>query len=341
MLNICVCGGGNLGHVTAGFLAAQDDVKIAVLTRRPEMWSSKLEIVGPDGTVILGKVNPTSDAEAAMPDADIAILCLPGFAIRDELLKIRPFLNGRTKVGAIVSSTGFFFEALELLPETTPLFGFQRVPFICRTIEYGYKAELKGYKASLSMAVERLADRESFRQTMEKLFKTPVKLLNNYYEASLSNSNPLLHTARLYTMFRDWYEGVAYERNPQFYSEWTDEASELYILMDNEFQKLLEVLPVERGSIPPVLSYYECNDIRSLTLKLRQIQAFKGICSPMVQIPGACGYMPDFTSRYFTEDIPFGMRFIVETAGKHNVDIPIIRKVYRWGLEITGSNIKP
>ena len=43
-------------------------------------------------------------------------------------------------------------------------------------------------------------------------------------------------------------------------------------------------------------------------------------------------YEPDFSSRYFTEDFPYGMRFIVETADKYEQKISIIRKVYDWGI---------
>ena len=52
-------------------------------------------------------------------------------------------------------------------------------------------------------------------------------------------------------------------------------------------------------------------------------------------------YEPDFSSRYFTEDFPYGMRFIVETANRFNVDIPTINLVYQWGMSqpnIYGDN---
>ena len=44
-------------------------------------------------------------------------------------------------------------------------------------------------------------------------------------------------------------------------------------------------------------------------------------------------YEPDFSSRYFTEDFPYGMRFIVETARKYNVVTLNIDRVYKWGLK--------
>jgi hypothetical protein len=72
----------------------------------------------------------------------MVILCLPGFAIANELLRIKEYLRPRCKVGSIVASTGFFFMAKELLEKDTPLFGFQRVPYIARLTQYGHSANL-------------------------------------------------------------------------------------------------------------------------------------------------------------------------------------------------------
>jgi hypothetical protein len=43
-------------------------------------------------------------------------------------------------------------------------------------------------------------------------------------------------------------------------------------------------------------------------------------------------WIPDFTSRYFTEDFPFGLQFIYNLARKHNLSTPNIDKVYHWGM---------
>ena len=171
---------------------------------------------------------------------------------------------------------------------------------------------------------------ENIRKELEQLFEKPVTLAESYYEVSLSNSNPLLHPSRLYTMWKDWRPGNVYPRNPQFYAEWTMEASELLIQMDDEFQKLLNVLGLKPGCIPTILDYYESTDAISLTQKLHDIKAFQGILSPMKEVWS--GWIPDFTSRYFTEDFPYGMRFIVETANEENVKIPTIEEVYQGGL---------
>ena len=165
---------------------------------------------------------------------------------------------------------------------------------------------------------------------LQDWFERPINILHNYFEASLTNSNPLLHTSRLYTMFGSENEGKTFERMIYFYEEWTEAAADLYIKMDEEFFRLLKVLPVSEGYLPRVLDYYESNDAKSLAAKLGSIQGFKGITSPMKQIDG--GWVADFESRYFTEDFPYGLKYIWQLAQEKGVKCPNIDRVYKWGM---------
>ena len=64
--------------------------------------------------------------------------------------------------------------------------------------------------------------------------------------------------------------------------------------------------------------------------KLSSIQGFKGIITPMVKV---CeGYVPDYNSRYFTEDFPYGIRYIWKLAHDNDVSCPNIDMVYKWGM---------
>ena len=329
-MKICICGGGNLGHVVAGFIAAQGKHEVCLLTRHPERWSRELLIDTPEQTAYLGHLSGIfSDAKYAVCDAKVICLCLPGYAIRPTLLQIRDFLRPDAAVGSVVSSTGFWVEAMELLPEGQPLFGFQRVPFISRIEEYGLRARLMGYKESLQLAVERMSDPEPLRQALQEMLRTPIHLLHSFYEASLSNSNPLLHPSRLYSLWKDWNTDVVYDRVPLFYEEWTEEAAQLYIDMDAELQQLLTTLPVRPNSIPTVLDYYESSDAPSLAAKLRSIEAFKGIAAPMKKVEG--GYVPDFHSRSFTEYFPYGLALIHRLAHEHGTPSPTIDRILSWG----------
>lgn len=330
MLKIVVCGGGNLATVCAGTFAAQEGVCASVLTRRPEDWSLDIRVEAPSNHSYTGRLTAvTADPAAVVPQADMVLLCLPAFAIEEVLRAIGPYLQPSTAVGAIVANTGFFFVAHALLPASQPLFGFQRVPFIARTRVYGHVAQLTGYKPQLKVAVEHTPEPEMLRARLERLFNTPTCLLNTFYEASLSNSNPILHTGRLYSLWKEW-EGEAVPQCIRFYDTWTVEASEMILRMDDEFMLLTRRLGITEEAIPSLLTYYESTDAESLTRKIRSITAFHGILAPMKETPR--GWMPDFTSRYFTEDFPYGLRFIRDLLQQEHIEAPFIEQVYQWGM---------
>lgn len=333
MKNVTICGGGALGHVIATWLSSRHDVKIQLLTGHPCEWNDTIRITEPGGMDLVGSLTCISDQPSeVIPQAEVILFCLPGFLIKRELELIKPFVGADAYVGSVFSSTGFFFEALQILPKTQPLWGFQRVPFISRVVKYGKEAVLLGYKDLLSVAVEHVGETERhvFRSLLEEWFEVPVKLLNNYYEASLTNSNPLLHTSRLYSMFGGSNEGRVYDRMILFYEEWTNDAAQLLIDMDREFFSLLSVLPVSEGFLPSILDYYESHDAASLAAKLSSIKGFKGITSPMILCEK--GWLPDYSSRYFTEDFPFGLKYIWKLAHEKGVACPCIDKVYKWGM---------
>ncbi len=339
MTNICICGGGSLGHTISGYVASKEDYNVSVLTRLPEKWSQAIDVTDLDGLRYHGELLCVTDNPAVVSDADIVLLCLPGYAITDVLNQIRPYLRNTTFVGSVVSSTGFFFMANQLLPADIPIFGFQRVPFIARTKEYGKSAYLLGYKPSLSVAIENTSNdkKRDFALLLERMFQVPVKLLGSHYEVSLTNSNPLLHTSRIYTLWKEWKPGIRYDSCPSFYADWTIEAAHYYIEMDREFQALLKLLPVAEGAIPNVLDYYESHDEQSLRDKLASIPAFKNIMAPMIGNDDD-GYEPDFNSRYFTEDFPYGLYSIVKVAREMNYTTPVIDDVYGWGMEMIAQS---
>lgn len=334
-MNITICGGGNLGHTCAGMLSLCEGVNVNVLTNRPSLWANQLTIELPSHAMVRGKLGRvTSSPAETIPDSELVLLCLPAYLVEGELKKILPWLGRDTIVGSVVGNTGFFFFAHEILPATQPLFAFQRVPYISRIEEYGHSARLLGTRPELLMALENVDDAEGFRCFTERLFGEKVVLVDNFYEVTLSNSNPILHTGRLYTMWNDW-NGKPFDRCPLFYKEWTDEASALEIKMDKEFFHLLRALGVSTAHIDTLLHHYESTDAASLTRKIRSIESLSGILSPMKEVDG--GWVPDFGSRYFTEDFPYGLRFIHKLARLHGLETPHIDDVSEWGLAVLGK----
>lgn len=326
-MKICICGGGSLGHVCAGVMASQKDVQLNILSGHPERWQKSITVTDTEGKQYVANLNRiSSKPEEVMAGQDIILFCLPGYLIEKTFREIKPYV-GNAVVGTVVSSTGFFFFAHDIMGEDAKLFGFQRVPFISRVVDYGRTANLLGYKSSLAVVLENIEDGDTFRKELERLFITPVTLLKSFYEVALSNSNPILHTGRLYTMFHG-RENEVFDHNILFYKEWTDEASQMLIDMDAEFFRLLDKLGVH--SLPTLLDYYESTDATSLTKKISSIPAFQTITSPMKQVDG--GWGADFGSRYFTEDFPFGLRWIKDLAKENQIATPTIDTVFHWGM---------
>ena len=329
-MKVCICGGGSLGHVIAGWSAAKAKGQVSVYTGRPGEWASDIVVDTPEGDTLTGHIFKVSDdpREVVSP-ADVVLFCYPGYLIESTLKRLKPFFRKDAFIGSVFSSTGFFFDAREVLAPDQPLWGFQRVPFIARVGEYGHSAHLLGYKSELKVAVENVPTEEklSFVEFLSEWFERKVTLLDNYFEASLSNSNPLLHPAVLYDMFAG---GKVYDRKIYLYREWSESAAELLIKMDEEFFRLLEVLPVRRGFLPTILDYYESKDAASLAAKLRSIPAFQNLEAPMKQ--GPTGWVPDYSSRYFSEDFPYGLKLICTLAHEKGVPVPTLDRVLEWGM---------
>lgn len=323
MKSICICGGGALGLVVASVLSSTRQLSVHLLTAHPQKWSHDIEAIDYKGKTYFGSLDTISTNPAdVIPKSDIVLLCVPGFLIEKTLRQIQPYITTQV-VGSIVSSTGFFFRAHEIFENHVSLFGFQRVPFIARVEEYGHRAALLGYKKQLYMACENLSG--DFIKEWSLWLNTSISGLNSYLDASLSNSNPLLHPARLYGLWHAW-KGQAYDSPIPFYANWDEYSSEIYITLDDEFQQLCKKLNVH---VQPALEYYESYDAKSLTEKLRSIDAFRSIQAPMVQTEN--GWIPDFQSRYFTEDFPYGLQIIKDLAAKNNIATPTIDKVLAWG----------
>lgn len=330
---ICICGGGNLGQVTAGYLSAHAKVNVNVLTRRPELWSHSMVTSTFDGKKFEGTLNIVSDSpKKALENVDIVLLCVPGTANVDVLNEIKPYISNKVAVGCVFASSGFFFQAKKIFNDTIPLWGFQRVPFISRIVNYGKESIIKGYRKQNRIAIENYENKEGFRQFVEDLFGSPTLLLSNYLEATFTNSNALLHPARMYSIFKNWQPGDFMERYIPFYEEWSDEASQLYINMDRELHLLIEKLPVNKDYLPFVLDYYESTDAASLTQKLKEIFANKGYASPMVETPQ--GWLPDINGRYFQEDLGLSLYYIYNVAKESNIQLPTISSIYEWGQNL-------
>jgi hypothetical protein len=49
------------------------------------------------------------------------------------------------------------------------------------------------------------------------------------------------------------------------------------------------------------------------------------------------GFVPDFGSRYFTEDFPYGLAIVRRLAQENGVPSPTIDRICEWGMDKVGT----
>ena len=129
-------------------------------------------------------------------------------------------------------------------------------------------------------------------------------------------------------MFKEWNPQIVYDRNILFYEEWTDDSSDMLIKCDNEVQELCNRIPLNLSDVLSLMDHYEVDSVASMTEKISNIPAYKGLTSPMRKYEN--GFIPDFTSRYFVADFSYGLKVIKDIAELFDVSTPNINTVWDW-----------
>lgn len=334
--NITLCGGGNLTHAQAAYLARKGH-RVRIFTRRPELWNPKLMASFFDGDTCEVQLAEVSASPEIVSNSDIVIVSLPRYAIGAVTEQIYPYLNENTLLVYAPGMPALLDMDKELRWQNRKLCALYKVPFISRTEKYGNSVSVLGSRDvnRIWYSHERM---ECYTPLLEELFDTPLVQLTSAYPFLLTNSNPLLHPSRLVALFKNYEQGVYYPRNFFFYEEWTNESSELYIRADQELLQICKQCPgmLIGKDIIPVLEYYESTNAEELTRKINSIQAFKGIQSPMIQ--NTNGWIPDLSSRYFTEDIAWGTVPICQYAKTVGIDTPTLDYFVDWTNKLLHSN---
>jgi hypothetical protein len=320
---ICICGGGNIAHSLAFAFSAFTDV--SVLTQRPSEWNSHLR--GELGSShvqqeSLYSIHATSDV-SIVSRSDVVIVALPRFAIQSILNRIREVMYpGQTVV--FIPAPANIGRIEDFVARNIDVIGFQRVPYVARIIEYGKSVWISDVRKEHRLAFSRQSIATRWSEFFTKCFGGEIRRLSSFWSFIFSNSNPLLHPARLVPLLYGGDEG-RYTRCPYFYAEWTDESSELYVDADKEMYNVFVAYAPQsaKDDYESALAHYEVNTSEELTRKIRSIKSLQPILAPWRENEIGL-WLPDFNSRYFSEDIPFGTKVIQDYALKKGIDTPVI-----------------
>lgn len=314
-MKTCICGGGNLAHAFIGELGKNKNIEINVLTRCPNKWSRNIDVYYGNNFSHKSAINSITSDYNIIRDADIVIFTLPANVRFDYILKIKDFVNKNAILISAPSTGGINFLFNKYFPQNRYVC-MQRVPYICRIIEYGHSVRTDVKKQISIFYSENCSENDKL--LIKSIIKMDISELKSIYPLILSNSNPILHIAGMIELIKNNYP--CKDVLP-FYEKWSDYASELCVKMDEELSEVMEKLKVEEHKT--LYEHYEVKSISELTKKLKSIPSFKQVMSPVI-FDGKGGYILDKNSRYLAEDLPFGTCFIKLYAQKFNIKTPTI-----------------
>ena len=324
-MNVCVYGGGNIAHSIAAKISLTQP--LTVITRQPARWNRRISFEQ-DGKVFesLFDVVATDDLGTAAA-ADLVFVALPQFAIEETVDRLSRVLK-RSVTLVLVPAPAMSVDVMRQMSSTgVNVVGFQRVPYISRIVEYGRRVRISSDRRVHRVAFSALSQVAALENEFTRWFGGDVVRLSSFLTFVFNNSNPLLHPSRMVVLFRNWRARI-YPVNPPFYAEWTDESSDLYVAADREMLSVMRAVDPTgacENDYESVLAHYDVLSAAGLTNKLRSIVSFKSILSPMKE--SGSGWVPDFGSRYFVEDVDIGLTAIVRYANMAHVDTPVLNRL--------------
>ncbi|NP_001295794.1 opine dehydrogenase-like [Magallana gigas] len=378
-LVVLTCGGGNGAHCLAGLSAMRPKIESRVLTLysdEAERWAVELDsgllitVRNDDGSKSLIKTKPsmvTKDPQKAVPGANYIFFVVPAFAHAQYLEAIAPYIEGNTVIVGLPSHAGFEFECADLLGEKAnacTIVAFESLPFVCRLIEFGKNVEILGFKDTLGASTlkgKRCNVTQSVLELPQYIFgdRPKVRRVQNYITTILM-AKFIVHPSLMYGKWSQW-DGRPLSEKPLFYQGIDKRQAELLSGVSDECvataKAIEKMVPgLDMSDVIHVFDWYlnyygeQISDKSNLMTAMRTNKAYDGLDQPMKEIePGK--YVPDFTYRYLSEDVPMGivpMKGIAELAG---VSTPFLDEVITWcqsklnkeflvGNKLTGKDLK-
>lgn len=361
---MCVLGGGNSAHVTAGWLASQRGVTVNVYTRRPEAWGKSIKVTTATSSwahkpARIGHLNVVSNDPAAVSKGtNIFICCGPANIHPIVMSQVAPYVEKNAWMGTLFAQGGFDWAVKHSMgkyfSQVAVVFGMQNIPWICKMTTYGSEARILGPKQHLYVATYPTNAFNAVGDMLLRLFDIPCKPIPNFLTLTLSPSNQIIHPARYYGIFHDWDGKKSYTREElkardglTLYEDMDELSAEWLAVLDNELQQiklaLLQRYPeLDLSLVLPigqrVVKQYgpDVKDRSSLRQIFRSNLGYVGCGTPLKEVAGG-RVIPNVNTRLFFEDIPYGLcilKNLAELCG--NFPTPGIDFMIEWHQQYMG-----
>ncbi|EGD74063.1 hypothetical protein PTSG_05755 [Salpingoeca rosetta] len=357
---VTVCGGGNAAHVAVGMFTTQGaDVNLffsfeeeARKFRKGCERTGGVTVNTKDGSYKAMPKAISNDPAEVIPDSDLILLITPAFAHEPILKEIAPHLHDGAFVGAIPGPGGFNMLAKHVLGDlmqkkNVTLFGAGALPWVCRFTEYGSSVDLQSEKANIFVSYEPHTEKTWKRlgPLLNQLHKNTTFLSDGHFlTITMWCTNAVIHPAITYGIWRDW-DGKPVAEQPLFYQNCDEFTGNVLQTISDEVKACRDVIvsrtdadlsqwqPIDEYTID---AYGDNVKDRSSTARIFASNfAYRGLKAPCKQLDDGT-FMPNFHTRYLTDDLPHGlcvMRGIADICG---VKTPMMDKVILWAQEKIG-----
>lgn len=340
-MNITIVGAGNVGLTMASYISLNKKNKVTVYTCKNLFENRELFLndVENDETKIIKDVTISDNPANSFKKADIIFCTYPAFLRKKFIQENEKYITNKAILCFVPGYGGAEYFCKNLIDKGVIIAGFQRVPYVARSEkkEHEIIANILSKKKKLYIAAIPQKDTKYVSEIVESLLNIPVEPVHEYLAITLAPSNPLLHLSGLYNVFKDYKPGMSYPKQLMFYEEWNDDTSKLLFDYDYELQQICGNLGnFNLKDVVPLPIYYESSTPEAMTKKLKSIEAFKSVKVPLIQTKK--GYIPDFNSRMFIEDFPYGICIIKDFALMANINTPVIDNLLLFYEKLTGHN---
>ena len=340
-MRITILGGGNMGMLLATKFSQNNNVCLYVNnpSYSPDLYQKDMVALCDNGKQLKGNIRfITNDLEVACDNAEWLFITFPAFMFEEISKRLIPLLKKGQHLVGIPGSGGFELFFQKAIDKGCTITGLQRVHSVARIIEKGKMVKESGVRKELKCATIPSSFAKEAATILSSLYQLPVIDIGNYLNITLVNSNPILHTSRLYSIFTNKKINSSKEP-PLFYEEWDNKSSILLEHMDRELFEIIELLNKNRlkiDSIESILKHYDSIDSIGMTNKIKTIESLKGLKTPFVVKDGE--YFPDLNSRYFTADFPFGLDILLSFANILNTRHKKMEMVSNWYHSISNDS---
>ncbi len=338
-MKVTIIGGGNLGTLLAASFASRGH-NVTLHTSKPEKFSKELEGYDKEDKLLFkGTVsNITKDWKEAIEGADLIWVTVPPQMFIETAKKMEPYVEAGQMVGIIPGAGAAEFAFKAIIEKGARFFGLARVPSIARLKEYGKSSYVLGPAPELLIGSIPAGNAPKICEEIQPLYSMKCRPVANYLAVAFTPSNPVLHTSRIYGMFKDYIPGNHYPENELFYEAWTIDGAEILLNCSDELQQLCKAIPMDLRDVESMQARHKIRNPEELAAKICSLDRLKGLYSPVVK--DELGYVPDFNSRYFASDFTYGIKIMIEVANLFDVPTPTMDTIWEWYKRVQPEKAK-